>query len=90
LISIGAANASRSLNELFNSFRPRNKKIPDEVVGSLQVLDEQLDKLLVPYKKVEAFEDAEDSDALSPAPASPPGPSNGVHKGPDIPGQFQS
>jgi hypothetical protein len=59
LISPAAANASRELNDLFNRFRPRNREIPDEVVGSLHILDEQLERELVPYAKVSAAENSE-------------------------------
>ena len=37
LISAAAANASRSLNELFYRYRPRNRAVPDEVPGSLSI-----------------------------------------------------
>lgn len=50
VISAAAANASRSLNEVFNSYRPRNRSVPDEVVGGVRVLDQQLEKELAQYK----------------------------------------
>jgi hypothetical protein len=56
-ISAAAANASRSLNELFYKFRPRNRAVPDEVIGSLKVLDQSLDRELVPISKVLDSED---------------------------------
>jgi hypothetical protein len=55
-ITAAAGKASRELNALFNRYRPRNKTIPDEVVGSLQVLDSQLERELVPFSKVLAAE----------------------------------
>ena len=55
-ITEAAAKASRDLNALFNRYRPRNRTIPDEVVGALQVLDGQLEKELVPFSKVLAAE----------------------------------
>lgn len=60
LVSAAAANASKALIDLFNTYRPRNKEIPAEVVESLAVLDVQLDRELVPYATVMAAEDAED------------------------------
>lgn len=59
LISAGAANASRALIEEFNRYRPRNRAVPDEVVGSLRVLDHQLDRELVPISTVVAAEEDE-------------------------------
>jgi hypothetical protein len=74
LISAAAANASRSLHELFNSYRPRNRDVPDEVVQSLLVLDALLDKELLPYKAVQAAEVEEDDRPIGPtAPARPNG-----------------
>jgi hypothetical protein len=69
LISAGAANASRSLNELFYQYRPRNRAVPDEVVGSLSILDKQLDRDLVPFATVLA---ADDEDVPRPAATPPP------------------
>jgi hypothetical protein len=51
------------LNALFNRYRPRNRTIPDEVVGALQVLDRQLETELVPYEKVLAAELGEEQGA---------------------------
>lgn len=100
LISAAAANASRSLNELFNSYRPRNRAVPDEVAQSLGVLDKQLDGELVPFSTVLA---AEDEGQPRPAPvAPPPRPSttshmaammsqtNGQDPGPNNPGHTRS
>lgn len=70
LITEAAANASRDLNVLFNRFRPRNRTIPDEVVDSLQVLDEQLERELVHYSKVLAAENGDEPQPLqAPSPA---------------------
>ncbi len=65
LISKGAAEASRDLNDRFNSFRPRNRKVPDEVAGAVMTLDQQLEQYLVPWEKTQV-EEAE-SEATSPA-----------------------
>jgi hypothetical protein len=55
-ITAAAATASRELNTLFNRYRPRNRTIPDEVIGSLRVLDSQLEQELLPFSKVLAAE----------------------------------
>jgi hypothetical protein len=77
-ISAAAASASRSLNELFNSYRPRNRAVPDEVAQSLGVLDKQLDRELVPISTVLAADDDDGARApvrtQSPVP-QPPRPS---------------
>lgn len=81
LISVGAANASRSLIEEFNRYRPRNRAVPDEVIGGLKTLDHQLDREIVPISTVVA---ADEDDRPSRAPSvrkSPPvvkPPTNGV------------
>jgi hypothetical protein len=66
-ITGAAASASRELNTLFNRHRPRNKTIPDEVVGALEVLDSQLERELVAFSKVLAAE-------LGEEPERPPSP----------------
>jgi hypothetical protein len=73
-ISAAAANASRSLNELFNSYRPRNRAVPDEVAQSLGVLDKQLDRELVPISTVLAADedDGAQPPARTPSPATQP------------------
>ena len=71
-ISAAAANASRSLHDLFNSYRPRNRDVPDEIVESLAVLDAQLDKELVPYQIVQAAETAEENASVAPPPQPAP------------------
>ncbi len=68
-ISAAAANASRDLVDLFNKYRPRNQTIPDEVIGSLQVLDQQLDRELVSFAQVLAAESEDDPEPMSPGPA---------------------
>lgn len=70
IISAAAANASRSLNELFNSYRPRNRQVPDEVVGAVKILDQQLDKELAQYK-LAIQGDETDVVGLPPAPTAP-------------------
>ena len=92
IVTAAAANASRSLIDLFNSYRPRNRKVPDEVVGSLRVLDEQLDRELIPYSRVLAAEDATDSEPRPPnVPTNLPGAAqqrqaNGRSGDPNLPG----
>ena len=41
-ISEAARNASVQLHTIFMSYKPRNRKIPDEAVGSVEVLDRML------------------------------------------------
>lgn len=67
LISVGAANASRDLIEEFNRYRPRNRAVPDEVIGALKTLDHQLDREIVPISTVVA---AEEEDRPTPRPPS--------------------
>ena len=97
LISAAAANASRSLNELFYSYRPRNRAVPDEVVGSLRVLDHQLDRDLVPFSTVLAADDEEQPRPTGPATRQvQPSPIDamlhpaGVGNGSNLPGQSRS
>lgn len=66
LISAGAATASRSLIEEFNRYRPRNRAVPDEVIGGLKTLDHQLDREIVPISTVVAA-DEEDRPSVRPA-----------------------
>lgn len=61
LISAAAANASKQLNDLFNSYRPRNRRVPESVAESLVVLDQQLDEAIVPIAIVLAAEATDDS-----------------------------
>lgn len=68
LIAASAAKASRDLIDLFNSYRPRNRPVPDEVAQSLEILDGQLDRELVPYAKIVAERNAEDAQGLPEAP----------------------
>jgi hypothetical protein len=39
-----AANGSRELVTIFNSYRPRNRIVPADVIGALRISDEQLEK----------------------------------------------
>lgn len=73
LITAAAATASKELIDTFNLYRPRNKSIPDEVIGALAVLDAQLEKEIVPFAQVVAAEEAEDRTA----PARPRSVTNG-------------
>ncbi len=70
-ISAGVADASKRLIDEFNRYRPRNRSIPDEVVEALSVLDEMLEKELVPIEAVNAAEEAEDAAPNRSAPPSP-------------------
>jgi hypothetical protein len=97
LISAAAANASRALNELFYRHRPRNRAVPDEVPGSLSILDKQLDRELVPFSTVLAADDDDAPRALPPArpvPASPMAAmmsqTNGQDPDPNNPGHTRS
>lgn len=65
-ISAAAAEASKRLIDEFNRYRPRNRSIPDEVVGSLAALDLQLDRELVSIATLDATEDAEDAGLPAP------------------------
>ena len=69
-LTAAAANASRELNAVFNTHRPRNRSIPDEVVGPLRVLDEQLERELVSIEQIRREEEG-------PEPKPPLGLSNG-------------
>jgi hypothetical protein len=71
IISSAAAKASRELIDLFNTYRPRNRPVPDEVVGALEILEGQLDRELVPYAAVLAAQSAEDNALPLPQPAAP-------------------
>ena len=42
LLSPSTAKASRDLMDIFNTYRPRNREVPDKVVGDLIVLDHLL------------------------------------------------
>jgi hypothetical protein len=66
VITPAAANASRELIELFNRYRPKNRKVPDELIGPLEVLDKQLDQELVDYAKVLAAEVSESAESAPP------------------------
>lgn len=66
-ISVGAANASRSLIEEFNRYRPRNRAVPDEVIGGLKTLDHQLDREIVPISTVVAAEEDDRPTTRSPS-----------------------
>lgn len=41
-LSNAAATASKRLNQVFMSFRPRNRPVPDEILGAMRLLDAQL------------------------------------------------
>ena len=48
-IQRAAANASRELIDLFNRYRPRNRKVSASVVEPLGIVDRQLDEGIVAY-----------------------------------------
>jgi hypothetical protein len=83
LISAAAATASCELIDFFNSYRPKSRQVPNSVVGTLKLLDQQLDKELVDYAKVVAADaddlEERDDNAASAQPArdrsaGPPSP----------------
>lgn len=47
-ISDAARNASLKLHSIFMSYKPRNRKIPDEAVASMELLDRMLEHELCP------------------------------------------
>jgi hypothetical protein len=60
------------LLDLFNSYRPKNRDVPNSVVGTLELLDRQLDRELVDYKKVIAADaDGEPEQPVTSPRASP-------------------
>lgn len=89
LISPAAANASQELIDLFNSYRPKNRRVPNSIVGTLELLDRQLDRELADYTKViaaEADESAEEKGSVAVGP--PPVPDMGRPPAPLQPGNF--
>lgn len=66
LISKAASEASLELNKLFNSYRPRNRLVPDEIVAGLAQLSKQLDLELAPYSEIASGATAEHLVNLSP------------------------
>ena len=83
-ISAPVADVSRFLNDTFNRFRPRNRRVPDDVIGELKTLDQQLDRELVRFGVVEAWEAGEETAAV-PAPVQPPPVNGGGEKRPTNP-----
>ena len=71
LITAAAANASRKLNEKFNTFRPISRMVPDSEIGNLIAFDLQLNQELVDYALVEAGDDS--GELPPPAPLPPVG-----------------
>jgi hypothetical protein len=51
LLSPASAKSSKDLMETFSSYRPRNRKVPDKVVGDMIVLDRQLAAEVIPEIK---------------------------------------
>jgi ABC-type multidrug transport system fused ATPase/permease subunit len=45
-IGFAAEKASIDLNNTFKSYQPRNRRIPDKVIGDMEVLDAQLEQLI--------------------------------------------
>lgn len=78
-IQKASANGSRALIELFNSYRPRNRKTTAAVIEPLAVLDRQLDDGIVAHDRIW---DAESGEPRPPKPTNqgagfyPPRPSN--------------
>jgi hypothetical protein len=46
------ANASRDLIDLFNKYRPRNRKVTAAVIEPLALVDRQLDSGIIPHDKI--------------------------------------
>lgn len=51
-ISKASANVSKDLIDLFNRYRPRNRKVTSSVVEPLRIVDKQLDEGIVPYDRL--------------------------------------
>ena len=81
LISAAAANASIELLDLFNSYRPKNQRVPNSVVGTLKLLDKQLDTELVDFEAVVAA-DADDGPDDDPGAPRPPAPGRDTGRAP--------
>ncbi len=56
LITRAAANASRELVELSIPTDRKNRKVPDSVIGAVELLDRQLESEIVNISEVNAFE----------------------------------
>lgn len=52
LLAKAPANASRELIDLFNKYRPRNRKVTSAVIEPLALVDRQLDSGIVPHDKI--------------------------------------
>jgi hypothetical protein len=67
-ISEPARKASQDLHSAFMSYKPRNRKIPDEAVGALEVLDRMLQKELgLPDDEPPKAPNSVDTDVPAPA-----------------------
>lgn len=71
LLTPAAAKASKELMETFSSYRPRNRRIPDSVVGEMIVLDRLLASELAP-SRIKAKEMPEDKPERLPIPTDQP------------------
>lgn len=60
------ANASRDLIDLFNKYRPRNRKVTAAVIEPLALVDRQLDSGIVPHDRIVEVD-------TSPKPTNPSG-----------------
>ena len=54
-ITEAARKASGELHKTFMSYKPRNRKIPDQAIGSVEVLDRMLEREIVVAAKAEEF-----------------------------------
>jgi hypothetical protein len=86
LINAAAANASRDLVSLFNSYRPRTRNVANSVIGTLKLLDRQLDQELVDYAKIDAGESSDlPPEPRPPIATKPPVRPNGRGDQPELP-----
>ena len=60
-ITEAARNGSLELHTEFMSYKPRNRKIPDPAIASLEVLDRQLEQEFAKSGRVKLFPEKEDA-----------------------------
>jgi hypothetical protein len=65
MLTAAAATASKRLVDTFNSYRPRNRRVRDEEIGALIVLDQLLDRELVSYETAVADEEKDEANQSS-------------------------
>jgi hypothetical protein len=72
VLSIAAHKASRELHEIFMSYKPRNRAIPDSVIGDMRNLDHQLEQLIGVVKVPATLSPGPDDDRGSSNDSGPP------------------